>query len=204
MSRKLRSETRWRGRLLSGAAAGAAAYVAGYVLTFLLMRGEARNAFGDAVPVWKVVGWYFYNAHFVDIVSGRSAGPFEDAAYVSLIAESSGSTATFLYAVPPLALLAAGAVVAWRLDGDGPAGAAAGGAAAVLGYGPLAVAGALVLPHAAEGSFLGVDVSATITVPLASAVILAGLVYPVILVTVGAVLGATVRRDGARGEPASG
>lgn len=193
-----------RGALGTAAAAGAVAYVAGYVLTFVLVRAEARRTFGESVPTWKAVGWYFYNAHFVDVVSSRSVGPFGDAAAVNLLAESSGATATFLYVVPPLALLAAGGVVAWPRGGADVVTAATRGAAVVLGYGPLAVLGALVVQHTVSGSFLGVDASASVTVPLASAVVVAALLYPVVLGATGAVLGATVRRHGAAGEPVGG
>lgn len=199
MSPNGRSTTRRRGALLSGFTAGVAAYLVGYVLTFVLMRDEARNSFGESVPTWKVVGWYYYNAHFVDLVSSRSFGPFEGSSAVSLIAESSGSTATFLYVVPPLVLLVAGAVAAWRLDAGAIATAATGGAATVLGYGPLAVVGALLFGHTLSGSFLGVDVSATVTIPLADAVVIVALLYPAVLGTAGAVLGASLRRSAGAG-----
>lgn len=176
-----------REALLAGAGAGAAAYVAVYVLTFLLVRGEARRQFGETVPTWKVVGWYQYNAHFVDLVSSQSIGPFGGAEAVSLIAESSGSTGTLLYVLPPLALLAAGAGVAVYLDAPELASAATGGAATVLGYGLLTVLGAVAVAHTVEGSFLGVDLSATVRVPVVEAFVVAGLLYPAVLGTAGAV-----------------
>jgi hypothetical protein len=178
-----------RGGLLAGGAAGVAAYVVGYVLTFVLIRGEARRTFEDAAPTWKVVGWYYYNAHFVDLVSSRSVGPWGDSTVVSLIAESAGSTATFLYVVPPLVLVGAGAIAAQRVDAADIGTAATAGAATVLGYGALAVLGALVLPHAVSGSFLGIAVSATFTIPLASTVVIAALLYPAVFGTVGAIAG---------------
>lgn len=176
-----------RDALVAGAGAGAAAYVAVYVLTFLLVRGEARRQFGEAVPTWKVVGWYQYNAHFVDLVSSQSIGPLGGAETVSLIAESSGTTGTLLYLLPPLALLAAGAGAAVYLDAHDPGIAATGGAATVLGYGLLVVLGAAAVAHTVEGSFLGVDLSATVRVPVVEALVVAGLLYPAVFGTAGAV-----------------
>lgn len=181
-----------RDALLGGAAAGAAAYLVAYVVTFVLVRGEAREAFGDAVPTWKVAGWYLYNAHFVDLRSSQSVGPFGDAAVVSLIAESSGTTPTLLYALPPLALLVAGAVVVRRHGGPDLAGAATTGAATALGYGLLAVLGALAVEHTVSGSFLGVELSARVSLPIASVLVVVALLYPLVFGTAGAVLAAAV------------
>jgi hypothetical protein len=188
-----RSET-----LLSGALGGAAAYVVAYVVTFVLVRGEAREAFEGTVPTWKVVGWYLYNAHFVDLVSSQSFGAFGGSEAVSLIAESSGTTATLLYGVPPLALLAVGAAVALRLDDGDLTDLALGGAATVLGYGLLAVVGAIAFGHSVEGSFLGVEVAATVSLPLASVVVVVALLYPGVFGTAGAVVAPAVR-DAAAG-----
>jgi hypothetical protein len=179
--------------LLAGATAGAVAFLAAYVVTFVLVRREARETFEGSVPTWKVAGWYLYNAHFVDLISSQSVGAFGGSEMVSLIAESSGTTATLLYGVPPLALLAAGAAVALRLDGGGLVDLALGGAATALGYGLLAVAGALAVGHSVEGSFLGVEVAATVSLPLASVVVVVALLYPGVFGTAGAVVAPAVR-----------
>lgn len=181
-----------RAAVLTGAGAGAVAYVVGYLLTFVLMRAEVQRTFEGSVPTWKAVGWYYYNAHFVDLVSSRSVAGFGDSAVVSLIAESSGSTATLLYAIPPLVLVAAGVAVAWRLEGPEIGTAAAGGAATIVGYGVLAVLGALLFPHEISGAVLGIDLTATFTIPLGSALIIAGLLYPGVFGTAGAAGGAAL------------
>jgi hypothetical protein len=186
------------GSLLSGATAGAVAFLAAYVVTFVLVRDEARETFEGTVPTWKVVGWYLYNAHFVDLVSSQSFGAFGGSEAVSLIAESSGTTATLLYGVPPLALLAVGAAVALRLDDGDLTDLALGGAATVLGYGLLAVVGAIAFGHSVEGSFLGVEVAATVSLPLASVVVVVALLYPGVFGTAGAVVAPAVR-DAAAG-----
>lgn len=171
----------------TGAVVGALAYLLGYVVTFGLASGEARREFGEAVPTWKVVGWFHYNAHFVDLVSSSSLGGFGDATVVSLIAESSGTAGPVLYVVPPLALLLAGVAVTRYLDAGDVQTAATGGAAMVVGYGLLAVVGALAVAHTVEGSFLGVELSASVSVPPVETAIVAGLLYPAVFGTAGAV-----------------
>lgn len=179
-------------RALAGVAGGAGAYVGGYVLTFLLVRGEVGRQFGADLPAWKGAAWYHLNAHFVDLVSSRSVGPFEGATTLNLIAESSGTTATLLYAVPPLALLIAGGAVALATAAPDAREAALGGVATVVGYGALATLAALASPHTVSGSFIGVEISATIAPEASSAVIVAGLLYPAVLGTAGAVLAQVV------------
>lgn len=173
---------------MAGSVAGAAAYVLGYVITFVLMREEARRTFEGSVPTWKVVGWYYYNAHYVDLVGRRSFGAFGGSETVNLLAESSASAAPYLYAVPALALVLAGGAVARRRSDNGVVSAAGGGAATVVGYGLVAVIGALLVTHSDAGSFFGVDFSSTVAVPLDSVVVIVGLAYPAVFGTAGAVL----------------
>lgn len=184
------------GVLAEGVVAGGGAYVVGYVVTFLLMRGPARRVVEGSVPTWKVVGWYHYNAHFVDVVARRSVGALGGSEAVNLLAESSADTATFVYAVPPMALVLAGGAVAWRRSDADVLSAATGGAATVIGYGPLAVLGALVVPHETSAAVLGLEFSSTVILPVVSVGVVAGLVYPLVLGTTGAVLW-SVLGDGA-------
>lgn len=181
-----------RETLLSGAAGGAAAYVVAYVLTFVLVRGEARETFGSTVPTWKVAGWYLYNAHFVDLRSSGSVGGIGDSQAVNLIAESSGTAPTLVYALPPLVLLVAGAAAARRADVAGLADTAARGAATALGYGALALVGAIAVEHAVSGSVLGVELSATVSLPIVPVLVVVALLYPLVFGTAGAVLSTAV------------
>jgi hypothetical protein len=178
--------------LLSGVAGGAVAYVAAYVLTFVLVREEARETFGSAVPTWKVAGWYLYNAQFVDLRSSGSVGPVGDSEVLNLVAESSGTAPTLVYALPPLVLLVAGVAAARRVDAAGLADTATAGAATALGYGPLALVGAIAVEHSVSGSFLGVELSATVSLPIASVLVVVALLYPLVFGTAGGALAAAV------------
>lgn len=186
------SERSRRDALLGGTAAGAAAYLVGYVLTYLLVRDEARREFGETAPTWKVAGWYHYNAHFVDVVTSRSIGGLGGSGVVNLIAESASSTTGLLYVLPPILLLAAGVAVAWHLDAPDLGSAAVGGAATAIGYGVLAILGAVLYAHTVSGTVFGIEVSAQISIPMGDAVIIVALLYPLVLGTLGAVVGSTV------------
>ncbi|GAB3418743.1 hypothetical protein GCM10027435_19240 [Haloparvum alkalitolerans] len=168
--------------LAAGAAAGAAAYLLGYLVTYVWQSGSVEerlqgvnflaDLFGsDPIPVWKAVGWLFYNAHFVRTrFEGGLGGPRSE----NFIAAAEGGSLALLYLVPVVLLVGAGlAVVA--LDGaDEPADGALAGAAAVVGYLPLAVVGAFLFSY--DGS---------IAPDAVTAVLLAGVVYPLALGAVG-------------------
>jgi len=100
--------------IAASAGVGVFAAVIGYLLTYLLVASEVREAVSDTVAEWKVVAWFFYEAHMVDVeISGR-IGSFAGMSTLDLIAQSDAASATLLYVVPPLVLLAAGAVLAVR------------------------------------------------------------------------------------------
>lgn len=171
--------------LAVGALAGGGTYVLGYLLTYLLAGEEVRQSaltglldlFAGEPTTWKVVGWLFYNAHMVEtVVPG-----FPGSRTIDLIAEGGGS-ATLLYLVPPILLLAAGLLVVRQADGDRDAtDGAFAGTTVVLGYLPLAVVGAFVF---------AVEVAdATMQPEVGMALILAGLVYPVAFGALGGALG---------------
>ena len=178
-----------------GAAAGALAWLLGYLLTYVVTSGriqELQGSFlgqvadllGVEVPTWKVVGWVFYNAHFVDTAAGGGAG--------SAIGGDGGFT-VLLYAVPPLVLLAAGLAVG-RAGGTGDAAAdALSGASVLLGYLPLSVVGGFLFETTIAGTAVGPS--------LAPAVLLAGVLYPVVFGVVGAGLAALTTADGGSGAP---
>ncbi len=168
-----------------GAGLGAAAYVLGYLLTYLTQRGsvdERLETFnflaelfgGDPIPSWQGVGWLFYNAHFVD----TEVPAFGGTRVENFIAAGDGLS--LLYLVPPLALLAAGAVAASVARAERPDVGATAGALVAVGYLPLAVVGAVAFGYAVgEG---------TIRPDPVTAVLLAGVVYPVVLGAIGGAL----------------
>jgi hypothetical protein len=174
-----------------GAGAGALAWLLGYLLTYVAASGRIRefqesflgqvaDLFGLEIPAWKIVGWVFYNAHFVDTAAGDGAG--------SAIGGDGGFTA-LLYVVPPLVLLAAGLAVGRASGGDDAATGAVSGASVLVGYLPLSVLG--VLPFRAT-------VAGTAVAPsLLPAVLLAGVLYPAVFGALGAGVAAlTASSDG--------
>lgn len=173
---------------LPSAAAGLASFVLGYLATWVVAGPQIRETMAGAVPAWKAAGWYYYAAHFVDLVATRSAGPFSGTGTVDPIASAEANLG-LLYAVPPAVLVLSGLGVAvWQgLDRPGPA--ALGGALVALGYGAAAVVGAVLVPHTAAGTVFGVEVSSSIGPQLAGAVLLAGVIYPVVFGAIGGAVG---------------
>ncbi|MFC5971843.1 SoxR reducing system RseC family protein [Halomarina salina] len=175
---------------VSGAVAGAVAWVLGYAVTYLAASERVQdaltdlNAFvglvgGNEVPTWKAVGWLYLNAHMVSVrVLGAPGGPRT----YDLLAESESGNAALLYLVPPLAILLVTAAAMWLVGVRDLVSGAIGGASAVVGYGVVTAAVAIVSRHA-----LGAGIEAFS--PLPNAVVLAGVVYPVVC---GSVAGALV------------
>jgi hypothetical protein len=178
-----------------GAAAGALAWLLGYLLTYVVASGRIRefqgsflgqvaDLFGLEVPTWKVVGWVFYNAHFVDTAAGGGAG--------SAIGGDGGFTA-LLYVVPPLVLLAAGLAVG-RAAGNGDAATGAlSGASALLGYLPLSVLGVFLFEATVAGTTVGPS--------LAPATVLGGVLYPAVFGAAGAGLAALTTAESGDSAP---
>lgn len=185
MSLSTRSDT--TSRLAIGAAGGVASYLLGYLLVYVTQRGGVdeqlegfnfiADLFGsDPIPAWQAVGWLFYNAHFVatelpSLVGGVRSENF--------IAAGDDGTLTALYVVPVVLLLVAGLAAGRLGNAEDPADGAQAGALVVVGYLPLAIAGAVLFGYSVgEG---------TIAPDLVTAVLLAGVVYPAALGAVGGV-----------------
>jgi hypothetical protein len=181
-----RSESDTAVLLTRGGLVGLAAWLLGYLVTFLLHAGNVREAFATTVieffagdPVtWKLVGWLFFNAHFV---ATSIPGLFGDSS-TNFLSGAEEFTLLVLYVVPPLVLLVAGAAVARGVSD--PAEGAKTGAALALGY---VVASAL-------GAFLvRISVADAVAGPaLVTAILLAGLVYPLVFGGLGGAAAATL------------
>jgi len=172
----------------AGAVTGLAAYVLGYLISYVWLSGSIEERLaaynfiaelfgGEPIAVWQGVGWMFYNAHFV---STRIAG-FGGTQSQNFIAGSDGGSIALLYAVPIVLLLAAGLLTARLADADEPADGAIAGAAVAIGYFPLALLGRFLFSY--QGSAAP---------DLVTAVLLAGLVYPLVLGSVSGVLGSAI------------
>ncbi|WP_094192409.1 transporter [Haloparvum sedimenti] len=168
--------------LAAGAVAGAAASLLGYLITYVWQSGSVEERLqgfnfladlfgGDPIPVWKAVGWLFYNAHFVRTrFEGGLGGPRSE----NFIAAAEGGSLALLYLVPVVLLIAAGVALVVLQGASEPADGALAGASVALGYLPLAVVGAFLFSY--DGS---------IAPDTVTAVLLAGVVYPLALGTVG-------------------
>lgn len=167
--------------LAIGAAVGAVAELVGYVLVFIITSGSLRDsglrqafdALGGDLPTWKAVGWVFFNAHFVETqfdlgVFGSSTGSF--------VGGEDGFT-ILLYAIPPLVLIAAGLAVGQYGDIQEPVDALTGAVGIVLGYLVLVIIDLFLFQAGGDAGPV-----------LATGVLLAGLVYPLVFGTVGGLI----------------
>ncbi len=174
------------------AAAGVGAFVASYLLAFVLWTqtqlpqpdslGQALeqafiSAIRDSVATWKAAGMVLFNGHFVQLAY---EGPFASGSF-NLIDLAGGGLVQVTYVVVPLALLAAGFLAA-RTSGlaDDIADSAVAGALVAVGYLVLSALGSVLFAASGDGTSL--------SVPLVNAVVVAGIVYPVICGGLGGVI----------------
>lgn len=178
--------------LAAGAGAGVAAYLLGYLVTYVSQSGSVEERLqgynfivqlfgGESITVWQAVGWLFYNAHLVSTrFEGGLGGPRSE----NFIASADGGATVLLYLVPVVLLVGAGALLA-RYEGVEEAGdGAVAGVAVAAGYFPLALVGAFLFSY--EGS---------VAPDLVTALLLAGLLYPLALGAVGGAAGAAFGGD---------
>jgi hypothetical protein len=174
--------------VVDGILGGTGAYLLGFLFTYLWKAGEYRDAlarigplvelFGGETPAaWKIIGWLYYSAHFVD--ARIDVGPVTT--YVDLVGEGAG-TLELLYLLPPLFLLAAGFLVARRTDADVVVAGARAGATVAIGYLALVLVGVLAIQVGGSGP------------ELVPALVLAGIVYPLVFGAIGGVGVGLVRR----------
>lgn len=191
---------------------GAAAYVLAYLpasavaaanraaLGDVTLPGATENVdpaslstvFGSVPETWTLGGWLFYNAHRAAVSlpgAGAQNGVFR-LANTDLIA-ALGGPALALYLVPPVCLVAAGAL-AMEWGDIGSATPWAGGASVAVAYTPLLVLGSVVFAAGVGGS---AGVGGVGGSPDALTTLLAALVYPTVFGAVGGTL-AVRRRSG--------
>lgn len=181
--------------LVPGALAGVAAWVLGYVFTYLLVSSDLREsglnqfaqAFGDGDATYELVGWVFFNSHFADTVI--DAGFFGTEA-TNFIGGEDGFTA-LLYVIPVALILASGLAIG-RYQGvtDVNDGAIAG-ALVVPGYLVLSIVGAFLFRVEAGGASGQPD--------LLPAIVLAGIVYPVVFGAIGGAIASVTAEDDSSG-----
>jgi len=171
-----------RSSLPFAAGAGLGAWLLGYLFTYLLTAGDIRTAFPTRIieaftgdpATWQIVGWVFYNAHLVSTTV--------DLGIVTVTQSFVGGDGftPLLYVVPPLVLFAGGIAVVRATGITDSTEAALAGVVSVVGYLPLAVAGALLFRIRGSGPTI---------VP---AVLIAGIIYPVLFGALGALFASMV------------
>ena len=177
-------------RYLVGPLTGFFSFFIGYGLIYLLAGREIEESLApietvlqlfEAEPIatWRVVGWLFYSAHFIETRISAQFGPVETTTYVDLISQGSGNMELF-YLVPPLVLVAAGFSTVLMLAIDDIAEGATFGASITAGY-LIAVALGFVL-------FAYGDTRPD-PVP---ALIIAGVIYPAVFGGLGGAVAALV------------
>lgn len=181
-----------RRSLAAGTVAGIATFALAYVLTYALTISVVQDslltgvaeAFGDGNPAWKIVGWLLFNAQFVTTTITVDVPLLGGTDAVNFIAESE-SLSPALYVVPPALLTVAGLAMA-RLGGATELGEALRtGPTVALGYLPAAVAGAVLFAVSVGQNSGG-------SPTLLTAVVLAGVLYPLVFGSLGAALGTIV------------
>lgn len=178
--------------IVPGAIAGVFAWLVGYVFTYALtgtdLRESGLNAIieftGGESAAYELVGWVFFNAHFVDVVyTGIGQG-----LPASFVGGEEGFT-VLLFLVPPALLFAAGLGLGRYYGVTGPNRGAITGVLVVPGYLVLSVFGAFLFRVSALG--------ATGEPEFLTAILLAGIIYPLVFGGLGgAVAGMTAARGG--------
>jgi hypothetical protein len=158
---------------VTGAVAGTGAWVLNYLFVYVITSGDIRNSvLGQftEIPTWKIVGWVFYNAHYVDTI--YDVPIFGGAG--NAIGGEDGFT-VLLFVVVPVVLLIAGLAVGRYagVDDLDATNAALAGATLVPGYALLSVVG--VFAFASE----------RVTPDVVTGILLAGLLYPLVFGALG-------------------
>lgn len=180
-----------------GAVVGVGAYLLGYLVTFLFTSVDGVD--GGEVAGWKFAGMIFYGAHTVDAqftasVEGRTDSETFDLFGGNGPPDLASTVPEALYFLVPVAvLLAAGYLLSARVDWElSVAEAALVGATPTVGYLAAAVVGTFLFESTESGSLFGVSGSATLGPDLVPAVLLAGLLYPLVCGAVGGALGSAL------------
>ncbi|MFB6252792.1 MAG: transporter [Halobellus sp.] len=172
-----------RTTLIDGAG-GLISFLLTYALTYAVAGQQLSNSLASRVlelatgdpGTWKLVGWVFFNAHYV---TTEIPGLFGSTA-VNFV----GRGDTFpgwLFLLPPVILLIVGALVGVVSRADRVLSGGLAGLTVTVAYLPLAIVGAFLFSISVG------DASAGPT--LVTAILLTGLVYPLVFGAVGSALG---------------
>lgn len=185
--------------IVGRAAAGLLAWVVGYALTYLLVAADIRESalnqfaqtFGDGDATYELVVWVFFNSHLVDAVIDVGFFGSRTANFVG----GEDGFSVLLNAIPAVLLVVAGLAVGRSRGVTGANDGAVAGALVVPGYLVLCVAGAVLFRVEAGG--------ASGEPELVSAVLLAGVVNPLVFGAVGGVVAAVTTDEEPAGRRSS-
>lgn len=170
--------------VVEGAVAGAAAYVVGLILIFLLLTIDSDVELGTGeAGTLDEVGWFFYSSHFANIefsLAGESSSE-------NLVSQASTQIPEpVFYLIPIVILIAVGYFVVSTLDIWNPSASdcAQAGATVVVGYLPLALVGVFLFTVSQGGGAAEVSTGPE----LLTAVLLVGLLFPLLFGSIGGVL----------------
>lgn len=172
--------------IVPGAVAGVLSWIVGYVFTYLLVASDIREsglnqfaqAFGDGDATYELVGWVFFNSHLVDAVIDA---PFVGSRTANFVGGEDGFS-VLLFAIPAVLLVAAGLAVGRSQGVTRANDGAVAGALIVPGYLVLCIVGAVLFRVEVGGASGEPD--------LLPAILLAGVVYPLVFGAIGGVVAA--------------
>lgn len=185
-----------RDSALVGMLVGGLAWIAGYLISYVIVSERLRDtALQEVIELiqgdpatFEMAGWVFFNMHFVDtairdlpVIGGHAT---------NFIGGEDGFSA-LLYLVPIVLLLAGGLVTGYFSGTDDPTTGGAVGATLTLGYLLCTLVGIVVFEMMIAGVTIGPDTLA--------AILLAGLVYPIVAGGTGGVVGVLIARAGRPG-----
>ncbi len=177
--------------LVEGTIAGLLAWVFGYVFTYAIVASDIRDsplnrfleAFEGEPATYEMVGWVFYNAHFVETVF-RELPVIGDQSTSAISGD--GGFSVVLYVIPVGLLLAAGLALARSQGTETPTDGVLAGLTVLPAYLLLSVVGIVLFEVTLGGATGGPD--------RLTAVFLAGIVYPLLVAGAGGALGAVLER----------
>lgn len=174
-----------------GLIGGLSAFIVGYALTYIAAGDDMESRLEpidtvlelfqiEPIGTWRVIGWMFYNAHFVDTSVTAEFGPFETTMTFNLVSEAAGSL-ELLYLVPPVLLFLSGFIITYYFEMTDYTEIGPPILGVTISYLLLMALGILVFAYD--------DVYPE---PLL-AIVLGGVIYPLIFSGLGGVIGSSVR-----------